>query len=271
VPKLCLLKFPEIFLALGLAGTAGAIVASVRGEVDPKRSASLMLLVAAAVLPIALTVITRPVMYNGIRHFTFVTPPFAILGGLAAAYIYRHLESYRHRFAMAAVGVFALLIAWSGVDLVRIHPYQYALFNHVAGGMRGASLRYMTDYWGLAFKETSEALVDQLEEQNAAPPHGRKWKVVVCGPAHTASIELGPNFETTYDAKGADFALSLGTFYCAQLDAPVLAESEREGVVFARAYDLRENSYVTTYAYPPLGEKPKDISKADHPANTFWQ
>jgi len=28
---------------------------------------------------------------------------------------------------------------------------------------------------------------------------------------------------------------------------------------------------VTTYAYPPLGATPKDISKADHQANTFWQ
>ena len=56
-----------------------------------------------------------------------------------------------------------------------------------------------------------------------------------------------------------------------QIVAPVLAESEREGVVFARAYDLRGNSYVTTYAYPPLGETPKDISKADHQVNTFWQ
>ena len=271
VPKLCLLKFPEIFVGLALGGTAGAVVASVRGEVDAKRSASLMLLVAAAVVPIALTVITKPVMYNGIRHFVFVTPPFAILGGLAAAYIYRRLEAYRHRFAVAAAGAFALLVAWTAVDLVRIHPYQYALFNHIAGGERGAAQRYMTDYWGLAFKETSEALVDELQAQNIAPPPGRKWKVVVCGPAHTASVELGPNFETSYSAKNADFALSLGTFYCAQLDAPVLAQTEREGVVFARAYDLRGNSYVTTYAYPPLGEKPKGISKADHTVNTFWQ
>ena len=271
VPKLCLLTFPEIFVGFALAGTAGAIVACVRGEADPKKSASLMLLVTAALLPIALTVVMRPVMYNGIRHFVFVTPPFAVLGGIAAAYGYRQLQAYRERFALAAAGAFALLIAWTAVDLVRIHPYEYALFNHVAGGVRGAAQRYMTDYWGLAFKETSEALLDQLEEHNVAPPPGRKWRVVVCGPAHTASIELGPNFETTYNAKGADFALSLGTFYCAQLDAPVLAEAEREGVVFARAYDLRGNSYVTTYAYPPLGEAPKGISKADHTVNTFWQ
>jgi hypothetical protein len=271
VPKLCLLKLPEIFVGLALGGTAGAIVASLRGGVDAKRSASLMLLVTAAVLPIALTVITKPVMYNGIRHFVFVTPPFAILGGVAAAYIYRFLESYRHRYAVVAASVFVFLIGWTSVDLIRIHPYQYALFNHVAGGVRGAAQRYMTDYWGLAFKETAEALLDRLESEHLAPPAGRKWKVVVCGPAQTASVELGPDFETSYNAKDADFALSLGTFYCAQLDAPVLAESEREGVVFARAYDLRGNSYVTTYAYPPLGETPKDVSKADHQVHTFWQ
>lgn len=34
VPKLCLLKFPEIFLGLAIAGTAGAVVASVAGEVE---------------------------------------------------------------------------------------------------------------------------------------------------------------------------------------------------------------------------------------------
>jgi hypothetical protein len=79
---------------------------------------------------------------------------------------------------MAAAGAFTLLIAWTTVDLVRIHPYQYALFNHVAGGVQGAAQRYMTDYWGLAFKETSEALLDQLEERNIAPPQGRKWKGV---------------------------------------------------------------------------------------------
>ena len=269
VPKLCLLKFPEIFLGLAIGGIAGAIVASVRGEVEPKRRAILMLLVAAAVVPIALTVISKPVMYNGIRHFIFVTPPLAVIAGLAAAYIYRQLSAYRYRLAVAAASVFALLVTWTTVELVRIHPYQYALFNHVAGGVRGAAQRYMTDYWGLAFKETAESLLEQLEARNMTPPEGRKWKVVICGPAQTASVELGPNFETSYNAKGADFALSLGTFYCAQLDAPVLAESEREGVVFARAYDLRGNSYVTTYAYPPLGATAKDVSKADQPASTI--
>src|SRR4029079_7720101 len=52
LPKLCLLKFPEIFIALALAGAAGAIVASVRGLVSPQRRAGLMVVVSAALLPI---------------------------------------------------------------------------------------------------------------------------------------------------------------------------------------------------------------------------
>jgi 4-amino-4-deoxy-L-arabinose transferase-like glycosyltransferase len=271
VPKLCLLKFPEIFIGLSIAGIAGSIVASLTGSVEPKKRASLMLLVAAAVIPVAMTVITKPVMYNGIRHFLFVTPPLAILGGLAAAFIYQRAEVYRHAYAVAAVAIFAALIGWTTVEFVRIHPYQYALFNHAAGGVRGAANRYMIDYWGLAVKETAESMIETIAESHITPPEGRKWKVAVCGPAHSAAVELGPNFEATYTAKGADFAISLGTFYCAQLDAPVIAQSEREGVVFARAYDLRGRTYVTTYAYPPTNDKkkPKDVSSAQ--VHTFWQ
>jgi len=270
LPKLCLLKFPEIFIGLSIAGIAGAIVASVRGLVPPAKRAGLMLVVSAAVLPVLLAVITKPVLYNGIRHFIFVGPALAVLGGLAAAYLYRLAGSYRHRWATAAAAVFIGLVGWTAVDFVRIHPYEYALFNHVSGGMQRASQRYMTDYWGLGIKEAATEMIERLEADGVKRPEGRKWRVAICGPAHTATVELGPHFVTSYDAKGADFAVSLGTFYCAQLDAPVLGEAEREGVVFARAYDLRGRQYVTTWAYPPKPVKKKDLTTAEHQATTFW-
>lgn len=270
LPKLCFLKYPEVFVGLSVAGVAGAIVASVRGFVSPQRRASLMLVVSAAILPILLAVITKPVLYNGTRHFLFVAPAFAVMGGLAADYLYRHLAAYRHGFAAGAAAVFAALIAWSAADFVFIHPYEYALFNHFAGNMRTASQRYMVDYWGLGIKETAHDLAARLEEQNAEPPVRRRWRVVICGPGEVAEIELGPRFVATEDVKHADFAISLGTFYCAHLDAPVLAKSEREGVTFARAYDLRGLHFVTTWAFPPEPEKKSDITTAEHKATTFW-
>jgi hypothetical protein len=270
LPKLCFLKYPEIFIGLSVAGVAGAIIASVRGLVPPARRAGLMLVVSAGILPILLAVITKPVLYNGTRHFLFVAPALAVMGGLAADYLYRNLAAYRPAFATGAAAVFALLIVWTASEFVRIHPYEYTLFNNIAGNMQTASQRYMTDYWGLGIKETSHELVEWLDEHHESPPPGRKWRVVVCGPGEVAEIELGKRFVTTFDMKGADFAISLGTFYCAHLDAPVLADSEREGVAFARAYDLRGRNYVTTWSFPPEPPKKSDVATAEHKATTFW-
>src|SRR5260221_2039885 len=54
VPTLFLLKEPEIFLLLGVDGTAGALVAALRHDIAPRRRAILVLLPFAAVFPIAL-------------------------------------------------------------------------------------------------------------------------------------------------------------------------------------------------------------------------
>src|SRR5690606_24188463 len=126
-----------------IGGTAGAIVAAFRRGTAPQRRASLMLIVTAALLPILLAVMTKPVLYNGVRHFLFVTPALAVLGGLAAGYLFERFAAQSRALAGGSVAVFAALILWTTIDLVRIHPYQYALFNHAAGGMERAAQRYM--------------------------------------------------------------------------------------------------------------------------------
>ncbi len=266
VPKLLLLKLPEGLVALAVAGLAGALVAVWRGNIEPWRRAGLALIVVTAVLPIALVVATRPVVYNGVRHFLFVIPPLAIVAGLAGAYIIRFLAARTRLAAAAAAAVLVASVGLSVYDLTRLHPYQYAQFNRLAGGLRGADDRYMIDYWGLGLKEAAETLRDRLEEGHVTPPRGRRWKVAVCGPSQTLLIELGPGFDVSNEALGADFAISLGTFYCAELDAPIVAEVERDGVVLARAYDLRGRSYVTTWSYPPIADKSVESQGADrHP------
>ena len=112
VPVLMGLKLPEIFSLLGLCGRRRRA----RRRVPPRRlrrSAARVLLCRRArrVLPIAVTVMTRPAMYNGIRHFVFVLPPLAVAGGLAAAGVIgaRHaarLASWRRALAVVfAAGV----------------------------------------------------------------------------------------------------------------------------------------------------------------------
>jgi hypothetical protein len=251
LPTLFSLTVPEILLALGLAGTVGAFIASLRANLPPNQRSVFLLVALAATLPIAITVLTRPAMYNGIRHFVFVVPPFAALGGLAGAWIFEKLRPHGRLATSAAAALLFIGIMVPALDMVRLHPYQYTHFNRLSGGIRTADERYMLDYWGLAFKQASEGLRARLQERGEALPFGRRWIVAVCGPHRPAEVALGQQFETTWDSRGADFALMLGEFYCADLGTPILVEIAREGRVYARVYDIRGRSVSSLLTVPP--------------------
>jgi hypothetical protein len=250
VPTLLALQLPEILLALALAGAAGTLMAACRRDLAPNRRAVLALVLLAAALPIVVTVLARPAMYNGIRHFVFVLPPLAVLGGLASAWLIDALRQ-RSRVLAALAGIVLVVgVTLPIVEMTRLHPYEYTYFNRLAGGVAGARGRYMLDYWGLSFKQASQGLAAALAQRQESKPNDRRWKLAVCGPHRSPQVELGPDFETTWDPQGADFALMLGEFYCATFDAPILVEIEREGVVYARVYDIRGRSFTSLLTLP---------------------
>ena len=252
VPTLLALKLPAILSVLGLGGAAGALIAAFRRDVAIDRRAILLLVVLAAIFPLVITIVLRPAMYNGIRHFVFVLPPLAVLGGLAGAFLVAS-AARRLRFAPIAGAVILVTgIAFPVIAMARLHPYEYAHFNWLAGGVARARDRYMLDYWGLAFKQASQGLLTELAERHATKPGDRRWKIAVCGPHRSPQVELGPDFETTWDPTGADFAMMLGEFYCAKLDAPLLVEIVRDGVTFARVHDIRGRSFPTLLTQPGL-------------------
>ena len=189
---------------------------------------------------------------NGIRHFVFVIPPLALLGGVAGGYLLERAQRRSRPLLIAGCAILLAGLVSPIVEMVRLHPYQYVYFNQTAGGIRGAEGRYMLDYWGLSFKQASQELLVRLSERGERPESGRRWKIAVCGPHPPASIALGEQFELTWDPKGADFAMMLGAFYCAKFDAPLLTEITREGVVFTRVYDIRGRSFPSLFTYPPV-------------------
>jgi len=251
-PVLFGLKLPEIFLILACSGAIGCLAASARAELAPQRRAIHLCIALAALLPLAVTVIARPAMYNGIRHFVFVLPPLAAAGGIAGAWIAARAARLGRGALIALSLAFVAGIALPVIGMVRLHPYEYVWFNHLAGGVRAAQSRYMLDYWGLAFKQAGEALRQELAARGERPPQGRKWKIAVCGPHPPAQVALGDEFEPTWDPKGADLALMLDAFYCAKLDALLLVEIARDGVTFARAYDIRGREIANLFTEPPI-------------------
>ncbi len=250
VAQLFALTLPEIMLALGLAGAAIAFAAALDRRQPAQRRAILLMLALAATCPIALTVVLRPAMYNGIRHFVFVAPAIAVVGGLAAARLIERMAAWRPAAALGAGALLTAGCALPVVAMVQIHPYEYTYFNHIAGGVRGADGRYMLDYWGLALKQASDALLAKLAADPGLVPGDPPWRIAVCGPHPPAALALGPRFDISWDPRGAAFAMTLGEFYCARLAAPVIAQVVRDGVVYARVYDLRGLSFDTLLSVP---------------------
>jgi hypothetical protein len=250
LPTLFALKLPEVMMVLLVTGLAVTVASLVRRDVPAQRKAILTMVALAATLPLMVAMVKRPALYNGIRHFLFVIPPMAVIAGVGFVWI---IERVKRQGAMAMVGVNAVFIAALCLpltEMMRLHPYQYTYFNHAAGTVRAADALYMLDYWGLALKQASEELREQLEERQEVPPANRKWKVAVCGPQHPAQVALGPEFSIGWDSQSADFAMTLGEFYCKGLNAPVLVEIKRDDVVFARVYDIRGSSISSLLTIP---------------------
>ncbi|WP_340669560.1 glycosyltransferase family 39 protein [Bradyrhizobium ottawaense] len=246
LPTLFALQLPEVMLVL-MVSTFAMLP---RSEVPARRKTIMLMLTLAATLPLAIAMVKRPALYNGIRHFVFVIPPMAVLGGVAFAWAMERLRANHRTWQPVVLATFCFGLALSLAEMIRLHPYQYTHFNHIAGTVRGADDRFMLDYWGLALKQASDELREQIVERQEVPPTNRKWKVAVCGPQRPAQVALGPDFTIGWDSNAADFAMTLGEFYCKGLTAPVMVEIKRDDVVFARVYDIRGRSISSLLSIP---------------------
>jgi Dolichyl-phosphate-mannose-protein mannosyltransferase len=250
VPQLFVLTMPVCLLLLGAAGIMAGVVTLAQRQVAVVKRATILIVILAATAPVVIACLTRPAMYNGIRHFVFLAPPFAVLAGAAGAWVIARSVSASRTAAAIAAAIIAGGILLPIVDMIRLHPYEYTHFNKIAGGVRAADDRYMLDYWGLAFKQAADGLREKLAERQEAPTARARWRIAVCGPQRPAQTELGTDFVTTGDPAGADFAMMLGEFYCLKLNAPILVEVERDGVIFARVYDIRGRSITSLLTLP---------------------
>jgi len=176
LPRTYVLQFlaiatPLPALALALLGIACAVRALWR-EPDGPRADVYRLLLAWLTVPLALFVVLRPNVYDGIRHFLFVLPALALFAALGAEGLLSFRARPALRFAAGATIFAALLVP--AITMVRLHPYQSAYFNALVGGLRGAAGRYETDYWAASYKEAAEWI-----NANRVPDPNRPTKVLV--------------------------------------------------------------------------------------------
>jgi len=118
--------------------------------------------------PLALAIVMRSTIYNGLRHFLFVIPMLAVLAGISFAAL---CQSTVNRLVKIGVATLVLLSAGSTVvDMIQLHPYQAIYFNRtLAGGLKRAAERYETDYWGMSYKEGIEWVIQNYHPNTEEP------------------------------------------------------------------------------------------------------
>ncbi|QTQ37299.1 glycosyltransferase domain-containing protein [Aromatoleum petrolei] len=235
-----LVRLPELFLL----GVALAVLSALRtlprlfASEEGRREALRWLPVTlAAAFPLAYTLLAAPPLYNGIRHFTFLLPPLAVLAAAGLVATAARLARVSAMRLMAA-GVCALLAVTHLVTLVRLHPYEYVAYNGLTGGLRGTEGRWEQDYWGDALREAAGLLNARVAAEGRAP---RTWTVAVCAESVQGSAWLAPGLEVTRDWRAADFFLSPTHMDCdTAVKGEVIGEVVREGVALAVVRDRRK-------------------------------
>lgn len=193
-----------------------------------KTNPLLTLAAAAFVLNIGLYFLLHPAIYDGIRHFLFLLPMMSLLASITCI---EFLKKRPWKTAQRVVGGLALFgMVATAVELARLHPYEYAYFNQLVGGVKGAYGKYETDYWVASLKEA----VEWLQTHELTEPK-RVYKVCAFGHPPQYKIYFSPNMQYVEKPQDADYTLLMnrtGAKPEPQDEPKVIHRVEREGAPF---------------------------------------
>ena len=240
-------RLPEIFL-LGIMLASCLLIAKLsRVETTYRAYLSNKLpeisLAIAVLFPIVFVLYDRPALYNGVRHFSFIIPPLAIVAGIGLARAWQALAQHKAwQIGFAAVGTVLTLNA--AYLMYSLHPYEYVYYNHFAGkNMQAIEHKWEADYWSSSLIDAGKMLTDYLSaEQNKHPTeHQGPYYVAVCAEAFQGQAYLDKRFQVTEDWVLADFFMSSTNMNCDQvLKGKMVGTVERLGATLAVVKDRRE-------------------------------
>ena len=145
----------------------------------------------AAIMPVIGAIVLHSRLGSANRYFLFTVPPLAVLAGVSFAAV---LKSSGYRYAKALASVLILIaVASTAHDMIQLHPYEYIYFNRViGGGLKRASAKFETEYWGSSFSEGAEWLIE-----NYHPDCREVIRVAPCAP----EFQSGYYFDKSIEAK----------------------------------------------------------------------
>lgn len=199
------LTYPWYYLPLWIGITTplfilGFFIGSVFLYKTAKSNPLYALMAAVLVLNLGLYFLLHPAIYDGLRHFLFLLPVTSLLASMTFIKFFKKKTWGLGRKAVAGLTLIGVLLTIT--DMVRLHPYEYAYFNELVGGFKGAYGKFETDYWVASMKEA----VKWLEANEIKDPN-RVYKVYADGKAFQSQAFFAPNMAFDSKKDDADYAI----------------------------------------------------------------
>ncbi len=192
-------------------------------------------------LPLGYALVTRPGLYNEMRHFLFLLPPMAVLAGGSASLLWAELQRRGVVLRLTAIGAVVIYLSFHVATLVRLHPYEYVYYNHFVGGIKGAQGLFELDYWSTSQRELYAALKQRLRDKEGEVALHKPWRIRLCGAPEAALYYHEKEWTTRWlgEPGEADFEVGINGNACPPPKLPATIEVRREGVLLGYVNDLR--------------------------------
>ena len=246
VPTYLLIKLPLVLIAGAILAVMFAVSRRLNGNVpSPVSRGEIAFVAFIAVFPVLCQVVARGPAFTGLRHFIFIIPALAVLGGIGFDRLLLTLAQWQRSAMVSAATVLVLIFGWNAAQLVRLHPYEYLFYNPLVGGLHGAAGRYATDYWVNIMPEAVKDIGNYLTRDGDINPRlPEQFKVSVCGERlsfeNALRREHNPRLHWEKDWRRADFFIAPTHMKCdSYLNGTTVATIVRDGTVIGVVKDRR--------------------------------
>ncbi|GHC06868.1 glycosyltransferase family 39 protein [Cerasicoccus arenae] len=207
-------------------------------------------LLFAAIFPVAYIVYKGSVVYDGLRHVLFIVPMLAVLIAIVTAWIWNQLKQISRRLGMAWLVILAIMALFTSWESIRLHPYEYAYFNRLSGGLAAVGNQYDVDYWGTAYREAVDIMLADVQANDLLagqsrpvrvamlPPKAKifeRYESIAQPPMAMVVLFLPDGFELVDPDANPDYYLGIRRFgFADMLPGETVGEVTRDGLEFAR-------------------------------------
>jgi len=186
-----------------------------KSELPPQLSLNILqyfILFSALFFPVIYVIVNQSPLYDEMRHFLFIIPLIACFGGIGFKLFLDRINntSFFIKFSVASIVIIYAIYHLN--IMINLHPYQYVYYNQLTGGLKGATNRYETEYWGSSYKEAVAELVSILRHENMDNFNSKQYKIIVTAHPLCAEYYFPDNFSITDDFNDADFFISTTRF-----------------------------------------------------------